>query len=169
MSSESNATPGGRPLSGNARGRDLGGTIIAAAFVLLGAVCWWDTTDMSDPDSFVFPRTVIALMIAFSLLLILRNLIRGGGQHHRSTEGSWPRRVGLVVAMLLGALAMPLVGFLPAGAAVFLALLGLAMYDPWTPHRRVVFPLVGLAIVAGFYVLFSEVLLVPLPTGSLFR
>ena len=64
---------------------------------------------------------------------------------------------------------IPLVGFLPAGAAVFLALLGLAMYDPWTPYRRVVFPLVGLAIVAGFYVLFSEALLVPLPTGSLFR
>ena len=164
MSSDPNTAPGGRPL-----GRDLGGTVIAAAFILVGAACWWDTTDMSDPDSFVFPRTVIALMIAFSLLLILRNLIRGGGRHHRSTEGSWPRRIGLVAVMLLGALAMPLVGFLPAGAAVFLALLGLAMYDPWTPYRRIVYPLVGLAIVAGFYVLFSEALLVPLPTGSLFR
>jgi hypothetical protein len=152
-----------------APGRDLPGTIIAAAFILLGAVFWWDTTDMSDPDSYVFPRTVIVLMIGASLLLILRNLVYGGGRHHRSAEGSWPRRLGLVAAMLLGALAMPLVGFLPAGAAVFLAILALAMYDPWTPYRRLVFPLVGLAIVVGFYVLFSEVLRVPLPAGSLFE
>ena len=152
-----------------ASSRDLAGTLIAAGFIGIGAVAWWDTTDMSDPDSYVFPRTVIALIIAFSLLLILRNLVYGGGRHHLTTEGSWPRRLGLVAVMLLGALAMPLVGFLPAGAAVFLAILALAMYDPWTPYRRLVFPLVGLAIVVGFYVLFSEVLRVPLPVGSLFE
>jgi predicted outer membrane lipoprotein len=152
-----------------APGRDLPGTLIAVAFVIIGALAWWDTTDMADPDSYVFPRTVVVLMIGFSLLLILRNLVYGGGRHHRSTAGSWPRRVGLVAVLVAGALAMPLVGFLPAGAAVFLALLALAMYDPWTPYRRIVFPLVGLAIVVGFYVLFSEVLRVPLPVGSFFE
>jgi hypothetical protein len=150
-------------------GRDLPGTLIAAAFILIGALGWWDTTDMSDPDSYVFPRTVIALMIAFSLLLILRNLLYGGGRHHLSMAGSWPRRLGLVAVMLLGALAMPLVGFLPSGIAVFLAIMLLAMYDPWNGYRRLVFPLVGLAIVVGFFVLFSEVLRVPLPVGSLFE
>ena len=149
--------------------RDLAGTLIAAGFIVIGAVAWWDTADMSDPDSYVFPRTVIVLIIAFSLLLILRNLLLGGGRHHLSTAGSWPRRVGLVAAMLLGALAMPLVGFLPSGIAVFLAIMLLAMYDPWTGYRRVVFPLVGFAIVIGFFVLFSEVLRVPLPLGSLFE
>lgn len=152
-----------------APGRDLPGTLIAVAFVIIGALAWWDTTDMADPDSYVFPRTVIVLMIGFSLLLILRNLVYGGGQHHRSTAGSWPRRVCLVAAMLLGALAMPLVGFLPSGVAVFLAIMLLAMYDPWTGYRRIAFPLVGFAIVVGFFVLFSEVLRVPLPLGSLFE
>ncbi|HEY9547904.1 MAG TPA: tripartite tricarboxylate transporter TctB family protein [Kiloniellaceae bacterium] len=147
--------------------RDLPGTLIAAAFILLGAVFWWDTTDMADPDSYVFPRAIIALMIAFSLLLILRNLVYGG-QAHSADEGSWPRRIGLVAVMLLGALAMPLVGFLPAGAVIFLAILALAQYDPWTRFRGLVFPLVGLAIVVGFHVLFSEALRVPLPVGSLF-
>lgn len=150
-------------------GRDLPGTLIAATFIFIGALGWWDTTDMSDPDSYVFPRMVIVLMITFSLLLILRNLLLGGGRHHLSTAGSWPRRIGLVAAMLLGALAMPLVGFLPAGIAVFLAIMLLAMYDPWSGSRRLVFPIVGLAIVVGFFVLFSEVLRVPLPVGSLFE
>lgn len=164
MSSDRKTTPGGRSLS-----RDVGGTLVAAALVLLGALCWWDTTGMSDPDSYVFPRTVIVLMVAFALLLILRNLLRGGREDRRPTEGSWPRRIGLVAVMLTGVLAMPFVGFLPAGVAVFLALLAIAMFDSWTRYRLIVFPLVGLAIVAGFYVLFSEALLVPLPTGSLFR
>jgi putative tricarboxylic transport membrane protein len=149
--------------------RDLPGTIIAVVFIFLGALAWWDTTDMVDPDSYVFPRTVIALLIAFSLLLILRNLLRGGGQYHRSTAGSWPRRIGLVAVMMGGALLMPLVGFLPAGVTVFLALMALAMYDPWTRFRALVFPLVGVAVVIGFYVLFSAVLRVPLPLGSLFE
>lgn len=155
----------------NERGasRDLAGSLIAAVFVLLGALAWWDTTDMVDPDSYVFPRTVILLMVGLSLLLILRNLAIGGGQNHLSTAGSWPRRIGLVVAMLAGALAMPLVGFLPSGIVVFLAIMVLAMYDPWSASRRLVFPLVGLAVVVGFFILFSELLRVPLPLGSLFE
>src|SRR3546814_5809930 len=83
--------------------RDLPGRLIAAAFILLGAVFWCDTTDMADPDSYVFPRAIIALMIAFSLLQILRNLVYGG-QPHSYDEGSWPRRIGLVAVMLLVAL-----------------------------------------------------------------
>lgn len=152
-----------------ARNRDLPGTIIATVFILIGALAWWDTTDMSDEDSYVFPRTVVILMIAFSLMLIARNLLRGGGQHHMSLAGSWPRRIGLVSVMFAGALIMPWAGFLPSGIAVFMALMLMAMYDPWTGSRRLVFPLVGLAVVAGFYVLFSELLHVPLPVGSLFE
>lgn len=162
-------TPARHTPAGRAPGRDLPGTLIAVGFVLLGALAWWDTTDMADPDSYVFPRTVILLMIGFSLLLILRNLLRGGGQHHLSTEGSWPRRLGLVAVMLAGALSMPLIGFLPAGMIVFLAIMLLAMYDPWQGSRRFVFPLVGIAIVVAFFVLFAEVLRVPLPLGSLFE
>jgi putative tricarboxylic transport membrane protein len=149
--------------------RDLAGSIAAALFILIGAAAWWDTASMADPDSYVFPRTVIVLMVGFSLLLIVRNLLYGGGQHHLSTEGSWPRRIGLVAVMLGGASAMPLIGFLPAGIIVFLAIMMLAMYDPWQGARRLVFPLVGIAIVVAFFILFAEVLRVPLPVGSLFE
>ncbi|MEO3429531.1 tripartite tricarboxylate transporter TctB family protein [Pelagibius sp. CAU 1746] len=152
-----------------ARPRDAAGSLAAAVFILAGAVAWWDTTQMSDPDSYVFPRTVVVLMVAFSLLLILRNLLRGAGQRHSPVEGSQPRRLGLVAVMLGGALAMPLIGFLPTGMIVFLAIMMLAMYDPWKGARCVVFPVVGVAVVVAFFVLFAEVLRVPLPVGSLFE
>ena len=58
---------------------------------------------------------------------------------------------------------------LPAGLIVFLAIMLLAMYDPWSGARRIVFPLVGIAVVVAFFVLFGEVLRVPLPVGSLFE
>ena len=78
------------------------------------------------------------------------------------------RRVGLVAALLGGVGAMPWIGFPAAGALVFLITMAVAMYDPWTPRRGIIYPLVGLAIVAAFYLLFSKILLVPLPSGSWF-
>jgi hypothetical protein len=43
------------------------------------------------------------------------------------------------------------------------------MYEPWTRLRVIVYPLVGIAVVLGFYLLFGEILRVPLPVGSLFE
>lgn len=70
--------------------------------------------------------------------------------------------------MLAGALAMPWIEFIPASLPVFGALILVAMYDPWTPFRIVVYPLIGIAIVIGFYFLFSEALQVPRPTARLY-
>ena len=62
---------------------------------------------------------------------------------------------------------MPWIGFLVSGVLAFVAILLIAMYDPWTRFRTIVYPIAGLTIVVGFYLLFKEVLQVPLPVGSL--
>ena len=153
--------------------RDVAGMVLAAVFILLGAVLWWDTTTMSDPDSYVFPRATIVAMVVFCLILIVSNLMRiggfGGASGDAAAGGSTPRRIGLVAAMLAGTLMMPVFGFVVSGLAVFGVLTLVAMYDPWTRFRLIVYPLAGTAIVVGFYLLFSELLLVPLPVGSVFE
>jgi len=63
---------------------------------------------------------------------------------------------------------MPVIGFVAAGLGSVVVIMLIAMYDPWTRFRLIVYPLVCVALVAGFYALFSEVLLVPLPTGMFF-
>jgi hypothetical protein len=147
--------------------RDIGGITVAAIFVLIGVLALWDTFDYTDADSFVFPRTVAGSMIVFCIALIAWSLVRPIDVGSRGAE-STPRRVGLVTAMLIAALLMPYTGFLLSGLLAFAAIVSLAMYDPWTRGRLIVYPLVGSAIVLGFYFLFTKVLLVPLPTGRLF-
>ncbi len=150
------------------RHRDVGGTVCAALFILLGAFALYDTTQMVDRDSYVFPRAIIGAMMALSIVVIFRTLVRPGGAAKEHRPGSTARRGALVAAMLAATLAMPYLGFLLSGLLVFAALVVIAMYDPWTRFRLIVYPLVSLAIVFGFYTLFKTVLLVPLPEGVLF-
>ncbi len=150
------------------RHRDVGGMVMAALFIVLGAVLYYDTTTMVDPDSYVFPRAIIAAMVGLSLAVIIVNLVRpetGAGVRER---GSVVRRLGLVAAMLGATALMPILGFVLSGLIAFMIIMVFAMYDPWTRFRLIVYPVVGGAIVVGFYILFKEMLFVPLPTGSLF-
>lgn len=149
---------------------DLGGMICAVAFIVVGIFALYDTTTMADRDSYVFPRTIAIAMIVFSIMLIAWTLIRPGFSAVAAQQpGSIARRVGLVAAMLAGTAMMPYLGMLLSSIIAFGALMAVAMYDPWTRMRLIVFPIVGVAIVAGFYVLFAEALQVPLPIGSLFE
>jgi len=150
--------------------RDVGGMVTAAVFILIAVIALWDTTNMVDADSYVFPRAIAISMIVFSLLLIVWNLVRPSGADGEAGPpgASTPRRLALVAAMLLSAFLMPVVGFLVSGLFAFLAIMLTAMFDPWTRFRLVVYPLVAVAVVLGFYFLFGELLLVPLPVGSVF-
>lgn len=151
-------------------GRDTGGMLMAVVFILLAVLALWDTTTMADSDSYVFPRAIATAMIVFSVALIVWSLVRPAPANGEVVAGaSTPRRVGLVAAMLLGTALMPYVGFVLSGLAVFAAITLFAMYDPWTRFRTIVYPLVGVAIVIGFYTIFAKVLLVPLPAGPLFE
>ena len=151
--------------------RDVGGMVTAAVFILVGVVDLWDTTNMVDADSYVFPRTVAIAMIVFCILLIAWNLIRpaSGNGDQPAPGASTPRRVGLVAAMLASTLLMPWVGFILSGLAAFLSIMFIAMYDRWTRFRMILYPLVCAGFVVGFYFLFAELLLVPLPVGTLFE
>lgn len=151
--------------------RDVGGMVTAAVFILIAVIALWDTTTMVDADSYVFPRAVAIAMIVFCLLLIAWDLMRptSGNGDVSAPGASTVRRVSLVVTMLVSTALMPVLGFLVSGFAAFVSIMLIAMYDPWTRFRTLVYPLVCAAFVVGFYFLFAELLLVPLPIGSLFE
>lgn len=142
--------------------------VMAGLFIVIAAVTLWDTTSYTDADSYVFPRTIAVVLIVFSLVLIVQWLLGRQSLSEPPAAGSTPRRIALVIAMLAATAAMPWIGFLVSGVLAFAAVLLIAMYDPWTRFRTIVYPVVGLVIVGGFYLLFREVLQVPLPVGSVF-
>lgn len=153
--------------------RDVGGMVCAALFILVGVACLYETTQMTDPDSYVFPRMVIAGLMGLSLVLLVTSLLKPPPQVIEEAESglrpSNARRILLVASMMGAALLMPFVGFLLSGLGAFIALMLLAQYDPWTKAKLLLYSVVSLAIVCGFFGVFSYLLNVPLPEGSLIQ
>ena len=71
--------------------------------------------------------------------------------------------------MLVSAAAMPYLGFLISGLGAFVSIMLVSMYEAWSGYRKLVYPLVAVAVVLAFYTIFAKVLLVPLPVGQLFE
>lgn len=150
--------------------RDTATLVMCCLFVFVGAVFYWDTTNMLDRDSYVFPRAVTIAMVAFSLMLIVYTLVRPVEVKAKAaTNASTIRRIALVCSMLAGCFAMPWLGFLIPGVVTFILLMLIAMYDEWSTGKKLLYPCVALAVVLGFYLLFGNLLQVPLPVGSLFE
>lgn len=157
-------------MSNNNSTRDIGGMVMGGVFILVASISLWDTTNMMDSDSFVFPRAIAIAMIVLSLMMIVMNLVKASAAGREAVQkGSVARRTLLVTIMLLGCFAMPWIGFLISGIITFGMLMMIAMYDVWTPRKRILYPVLAIIIVLGFYTLFSNLLQVPLPTGLLFE
>lgn len=149
--------------------RSIGEVVVSVLLVGVACLVLWDTTTYVDSDSAVFPRA-FAIVLIIACIAYIGVWLTGRGENRPEQErGSIVRRVLLVVVMFCGALALPWIGFLAAAVPVFGALLLIAMYDPWTRYRTIVYPLIGLAVVFGFYYVFQELLMVPLPEGRLFH
>ena len=60
-----------------------------------------------------------------------------------------PQRVAMTIAlvatMLISTLLMPWLGFLVSGFVAFGSIMLIAMYDPWTRFRKLVYPLVWIS------------------------
>ncbi len=152
------------------QGRDTAGMVMACLFILLAAASLWDTTSMMDSDSYVFPRAIAIAMIVFCLILIVWNLLKPVAEKKEAiSDASVIRRMLLVGVMLISCIFMPWLGFFVSGFATFFLLMVVSMYDEWTSKRKLVYPLIAVSVVAGFYTLFSKFLLVPLPVGLLFE
>jgi len=149
---------------------DTGGTVICCIFIILAAISLWDTTHMLDSDSYVFPRAIAISLIVLSISLIVWNIAHPDiVQQQRPQNESTVRRTLLIALMLVSCFSMPWLGFLISGIISFLLLMVIAMYHEWDTRKRIIYPLIAVAIVVGFYTLFSKVLLVPLPTALLFE
>jgi putative tricarboxylic transport membrane protein len=150
--------------------RDMASVVMACLFIIMGVVALWDTTNMMDSDSYVFPRAIAIAMILFSLALIVWKLAKPAARKDANGIGASNfRRIALVGVMLLSCLLMPWLGFLISGFATFFLLMLVAMYDAWTPAKKIIYPLIAVAVVLGFYGLFANLLQVPLPIGTLFE
>ena len=159
-------------MPSRARLHDLPGSIIAAVFMALGIVLVVESRGMSDMGS-VFPTTVSVALIVFSAALIVRNVVigwrppAGAGPAPRSLDSN-PRRLGFVVAMAAWVGLIPILGFFAASLPAFFAVMAITARERKPALQIAVLCLSGLLILAGFYWIMTDLLLIPMPRGLLF-
>ncbi len=143
-------------------GGQIGSLVISALFVIAGFVTLYDTISYTDRDSQVFPQTVAIVLIVTAAISFIARFLKPSADGGFG-RGVWWRRCLLIITMFLTCLAMPYIGFLPAGLIAFVGGLLAAMHDQWSTKLVVIYWGAGLVIMATFFALFKFVLHVPLP------
>ncbi len=140
----------------------IGSFIVSAFFIIAGIVTLYDTMSYSDIDSKAFPRAAAIVLIICASVSLIYGLIKPTAEEGFG-QGSWWRRILLVLTMLTSCVAMPYLGFLGASTIAFAGGLISAMHDQWTTKRLLLYWGSGALIMIAFYVLFKMILQVPLP------
>lgn len=144
---------------------DIAAGAIGLAFA---AALWLPRAEMGQL-SILFPRAVLVIMTVIAVALIIKGVVRPAGRQVEITGN--PRRLLVVMAsFFVWWFAIGELGFV---VSTFVALLLLTWYlarvqgpVSW-PRLLRWLPVIG-ALVAGFYLTFTEILNVRLPTGLLF-
>jgi putative tricarboxylic transport membrane protein len=153
--------------------RDPASMILAVLFAALGIYAYVDTAGMTPMGS-VFPIAISLVMVALSAILFLMHLRRPA--QPRQAEGAallqardpvgW-RRIAAAVAMGIWIAAIPLLGFFTAGLLGFAMMIAVASWDMPGSKAFAGYAVATLALVAGFYLLMAEVLLIRMPEGAI--
>lgn len=158
------------------RFHDPAGTLAAVLFVILGIVLTVQSRSMTAMGS-VFPTTISIALIVFSVVLIVRNLVltlrsdklaEAPSDEAPAPGGSNARRAIFVAAMIAWIVLIPVLGFLVASIAGYFGVMIVAMHERMSLKQVALLVLLGVAILAGFYLLMTEILLIPMPRGYLF-
>ncbi|MCI0509322.1 tripartite tricarboxylate transporter TctB family protein [Chromohalobacter marismortui] len=138
----------------------------AGLFGLLFAAILWFPRESMGRLSIIFPRAILVITVALSLALIVKAFTKPAAREV-TIEGN-PRRLLMMIAVLFAWwYAIDLLGFLLATAIVFFGLTWyLANVEGAVSGRRLVQWVPIVAVLIGvFYLAFTEVLSVRLPTG----
>ena len=151
-----------------ARQRDIGALTMGAIFIVIGIAALMDTADMSPMGS-VFPRAISTLLIVFSAVMVALALL-GGGVRSPAPEPSEAarRRIWLGVIFGVWVFAIPVIGFATSGLIAFIAMMFVAEHEPQPAAVWLRRALIGLAVVAAFWLIMSQVLLLRMPAAWLF-
>ena len=135
----------------------------------LAGVFWWGRGDVGRM-SIMFPHALLFLLAAFSVALVVKGIIR---PDRRSifAEGDRAKIIGCCAILFVWVVAISYTGFFLSSVAGFW---GMTCYLA-SSRRQVTLKLaakllcVVVAEVTFFYLIFTKLLYVPLPTGAFFN
>ncbi|TVM19303.1 hypothetical protein DPQ33_02780 [Oceanidesulfovibrio indonesiensis] len=136
--------------------------------LIVAAIIYFATRDLSKFGG-VFVNYCLTVFVVLAVLVFIKGLVKP--ERVRFFASVAERNnvlVGLVILIIYLAI-MPFVGFLPS-SFLFFTVMTLYLGDEGLTTRNILIS-VGLAVVVVtvFYLVFKQVLMVPLPKGSLFE
>ncbi len=139
--------------------------IFSVLLLALCAVAWNSLANVSYYGAF-FPKVIIVVLAFFTLIQLIIGIKKP--KHIKIFDGD--KQLYMFI-MLVGMVAyiwlMPILGFLLA-SMIFMAVFFWFLGDDRSPKSTLKTTLIAVAVSAGFYTLFANVFLVPLPKGILF-
>ncbi|MGB0203708.1 MAG: tripartite tricarboxylate transporter TctB family protein [Neptuniibacter sp.] len=149
--------------------RDIGSIICTIALIVVGVLFYYDTTTMTDSDSYVFPRAIIFMLLIIALIRVVQDVIAPSKVVKEHLNSNYIRSILLVVTMGISISLISHFGFLVAILVAYFSIMYLAMYEQWTHQRKWAYPVVAAIVVTSLYLLFVHAFSVQFPEGSLFE
>lgn len=140
----------------------------AAAVGFVFAAVMWFGSELPGRLSIIFPRAVLVILCLLCAGLVIKGFLRPSG-HEVVIEGSPARLVSMIAALLIWWLGIRYIGFIVATAIVFIAVTSYLAYvnDMLTWQRFLTWLPIIAAIIGTFYLAFTYILSVDLPSGVL--
>jgi putative tricarboxylic transport membrane protein len=151
-----------------ARSLDTGAILLAVVFAAIGITAYKATDGMSSMGS-VFPATISVLLAVFSIsLVVFARLRKGTPSEKRDLAASTMRRILLGITFGLWVFLIPVFGFFVAGLAAFGTMMVLAEQETRPVRTWLIRGITAVVVVAGFWLLMADVLLLRMPMGLFF-
>jgi putative tricarboxylic transport membrane protein len=151
-----------------ARSLDTGAILLAVVFAAIGITAYKATDGMSSMGS-VFPATISVLLAVFSIsLVVFARLRKGSPSDKGDPAASTTRRILLTIIFGLWVFLIPVLGFFVAGLAAFGTMMVLAEHESRPAKTWLIRAITAVAVVAGFWWMMADVLLLRMPMGLLF-
>lgn len=142
-------------------------TIMGVAALVIAAVVVYKTRDLSLHGA-VFDRACGAVLACLGLIMLCAGLWRPGALQFFESGAERNRVLTGLLILVMYLVLLPLAGFVTA-SCIFYFTLHVTLLDAPRPSGELVkAALLAVAVVAALYLLFQQVLQVPLPKGVLF-
>ena len=140
--------------------------IAAGAVLLVVVAAFWVQRDFNGKLEAAFPEFVLILLSVFAVAIIVRGILTGDrAAGRRETDRRlWAAGAGLILAWAAG---MGAIGFTVAGVVGFVVMAQLIRRERLQAPRLALDVTVAALVVVGVFLIFTRVLLVPLPVSTL--
>ncbi len=140
--------------------------IIAGAFLLAVVAAFWVQRDFNGKLEAAFPEFVLISLSALAVVIIVLGVLRGDRTPGRRDVDL--RFLGAAIAVVLAwAVGVGVIGFTITGVIAFAVMAQLIRRGRPQVPRLALDAAVALVVVVGVFLIFTRVLLVPLPVSTL--